>query len=143
MPSTKKHPKKKPAPANNTLFDSIYGFGEPETPQTYNIRLVCGLPYPDRPIPGLLKVDVYCFEATPDMVKYGEKLAAELEEWKTRKDNRTLFTIHHAKCPRWKNLVLYIEIHPSKYYSGGACAEHVYEDFKKHIRSLPGYQLAP
>ncbi|WP_211462888.1 hypothetical protein [Collimonas silvisoli] len=141
MPSTKKHPKKTAVKNHNPLLDSIFGPDEPEKPQTYSVRLVCELPYPDRPIPGLLKVDVYCFKATPDMVEYGEKLAVELEAWKVRKDNRTLFTIHHAKCPRWKNLVLYIEIHPSKYYSGGACAEHVYEDFKKHIRSLPAYQL--
>lgn len=143
MPSSKKHIKKKLVPAGNALFNSLYDLGEPEKPQTYRIRLACELPYPDRPIPGLLKVNVYCFEATPDMVEYGKKLAADFEAWKERKRSRVLFVIHHAKCIKWKNLVLYIEILPSKYYSGGACAEHVYEDFRNYIRSLPEYQLTP
>lgn len=131
-----------PAP-NNALLNAICEFADVEPPNTYRVRLACELSYQDRPIPGLLKIDQYCFDATVDMIESGERLQKNIEKWKEKMRNSISVNIHHAKCVRWKELVHYVQLMPSKWHNGIACPEREYEEMRTFIRSIPVYQLAP
>lgn len=139
-PSRKTHPSEQ-----EILFKSLYDFGpeQPEAAMIYRVRLVCELPHPDYSVPGLLKIDKFCFEVGSDMIESGERLNKIIEEWKIKSDNGVIIKIHHAKCKKLNELVHYVETLPSKWFNGISCPDREYYAMHAFIRSLPAYQKSP
>lgn len=116
---------RKPKTEENSLLDGLYDFGPPEKRSQY--RIVSYRPIDQNaPIEGLqTKKSDRCFEATPDMTQAALELYDEISDWQRSNNNWVTIKIHEVKCPRWGDLVLYVQmITPS------------FKPASKHVRPL-------
>ena len=159
----KKKPLPKPPSEQDILFEQLFGYGTeepPNQPQVYRVRLACEVntPYlrarsftkkehhwssPDRPVTGIFADRRFCLLDTHGLNESHTALTHRIAVWKSLRDNSVNVIVHNAHCMIEQVVVHYVEMLPSKWFSGWACPWREYNALRMFIRSLPEYQRCP
>lgn len=124
-------------------IEKYYDFSLSDPTVLFPIQLVSDLDYPGLPIPGLLNLTIYSFEAGFDMVESADRLFKKITWWAAQQMSAVTFKVHNAKKVSNGELVHYVELLPSKWSDGTDCPPRDYEEIKNFIKSIPEYQRLP
>ena len=124
-------------------FERLYGSDEPASTIDYPVLLVCDLPYPGLPIPGVLLPSLHSFDFAPELVGSAKRLAAAITKWQMHYHNSVVTEIHHAMTTKQKRLVHYVKLLPSRRYNSMWCPPHEYDELRAFVRTFPEYRRLP